>query len=215
MIENINYYQFSRSEMLPFVPLEAKKILEVGCGDGIFLGELAKRQNAEVWGVELDSNAAMKAKSKTEKIFNLSIEDAINQLPKNYFDCIIFNDVLEHLSDPNKVLKLMHQLLAHQGCVVVSIPNVRFLPQIYHYIIQKDWKYDPNGGILDITHLRFFTKKSIIRMFDETGYSIEKIEGINPIELFKYKILINMSLGFLEDTRFMQYACVVRNSSDK
>jgi 2-polyprenyl-3-methyl-5-hydroxy-6-metoxy-1,4-benzoquinol methylase len=207
---NKDYFIYKREEMLEFVPLTAKKILDVGCGEGNFINQIKARQEVEAWGVEIVDSIAAIAKDSFYKLFNLSIEDTIPQLPKKYFDCIIFNDVLEHTVNPQEILKLIIENLADDGCIISSIPNVRYLPNLYQLIMHKDWKYDERGGILDATHLRFFTKKSILRLFDECGYKVEKIQGINPIDIFKYRLMFALSFGFLEDTRYLQFASRVK-----
>lgn len=206
MGKSSGYFIYDRNEMLEFVPLSAKKILDVGCGEGVFINQIKNRQEIEAWGVEINTDIADKAKPVFHKLYNAAIEDVIPQLPKNYFDCIIFNDVLEHTVNPLLILKLIKENLKQDACIVSSIPNVRYMPNLYQLLIHKDWKYDEKGGILDDTHLRFFTKKSIIRLFDDAGYQIDILKGINPIELLKYKILFALSFGFLDDTKYLQFA---------
>lgn len=206
MGKSSGYFIYDRNEMLEFIPLSAKKILDVGCGEGVFINQIKKRQEIEAWGVEINTDIADKAKPVFHKLYNAAIEDVIPQLPKNYFDCIIFNDVLEHTVNPLLILKLIKENLKQDACIVSSIPNVRYMPNLYQLLIHKDWKYDEKGGILDDTHLRFFTKKSIIRLFDDAGYQIDILKGINPIELFKYKLLFALSFGFLDDTKYLQFA---------
>jgi 2-polyprenyl-3-methyl-5-hydroxy-6-metoxy-1,4-benzoquinol methylase len=212
MNSNKNYYSYYREEMLQFIPNNVNRLLDVGCGEGNFVSLLKQKQKFEAWGVEINNEIAKLASSKNifDKIINTSVELSINELPDNYFDCVIFNDVIEHLVNPKDVLMSIKSKMTENGVLVASIPNVRYLPNIYQLLIHKDWKYDVNGGILDDTHLRFFTKKSIIRLFDEIGFEILKIEGINPIELLKYKILFSLSFGILEDTKYLQFAVIAK-----
>ncbi len=204
------YFIYDRVEMLEFVPPNVSNILDVGCGEGIFINQIKKRQNIEAWGIEINKEIAEKANSSFFSLINSSVEEAIPNLPENYFDCIIFNDVLEHTVNPLFILKSIKKNLKEDGCIVASIPNVRYLPNLYQLLIHKDWKYDENGGILDDTHLRFFTKKSILRMFDDADYFVETVKGINPIGLFKYKLMFALSFGMLEDTKYLQFACKVK-----
>ena len=81
-------------------------------------------------------------------------------LPDNNFDVVIFNDVLEHFENPWAVLENVKTKLNASGVVVASIPNVAYITNLVELILKKDWRYKPEGGILDKTHLRFFTKKS-------------------------------------------------------
>lgn len=203
------YYQGSRPEMQNLIPENSKKILEIGCGEGFFGMATKKRLSAEVWGVEYDQESAKKAEDKLDKVLCGDINILANDLPEAYFDCIVFNDVLEHLVDPYSILDKMKSKLTPEGVIVSSIPNIRYFLVLKKYLVNRDWKYE-EAGVMDRTHLRFFTKKSIIRMFDELDFQIIHIEGINSTKSLKFKIANIISLGIFNDSRYMQYACVVK-----
>ncbi|MFA6570381.1 MAG: class I SAM-dependent methyltransferase [Bacteroidota bacterium] len=205
-----SYFQNSREDMLSYVPQDCKVLLDVGCGDGSF-GKLVKSEmGAEVWGIELNHTFAELAKEKMDKVFQGELQNNIVLLPENKFDCISFNDVLEHFTQPDEILKNIKNLLSEKGVVIASIPNVRYIKNLKELLFDKDWRYREEG-ILDYTHYRFFTKKSIIRMFDECGYEIIKIEGINPEGRKPINSLIRLiTFGLLSDTKFMQFACVAK-----
>jgi len=207
MSQNESYFNHSRSEMLRFIPTHMERILEVGCGTGGFMSLIKQNRQIETWGIE-PSAASKQAKLIFDHVIELSVEEAVERLPDDYFDCVIFNDVLEHLVDPEEVIRVISKKLCKEGRLVCSIPNVRFLPNLYQLLFRKDWKYDPEGGILDTTHLRFFTKISIDRLMSDNGFEVEILEGINPITLLKYRIILFLTFGFFEDARFMQFACV-------
>lgn len=202
------YYNNARLEMLKYLPLDAKKVLDVGCGNGI-LAEIIKNNNkAEVWGIELMEEEAVEAKKKLDKVFIGSCEDFIKDLPDGYFDVIYFNDVLEHLVDPYSVLEKMKLKLSEKGIIISSIPNVRFYRTFSKVVFGKDWKYD-DFGIMDKTHLRFFTGKSIKRMYEELGFDIQIHEPINVSKSLK-PIIFNLFVFFTQmDIRNLQYATVV------
>ena len=86
--------------------------------------------------------------------------------------------MLEHLVEPFEVLEKMKAKLVKNGEIIVSIPNVRYIKNLYHLLIEKDWQYQDNG-ILDRTHLRFFTEKSIKRSLVENGWEISFQKGVN------------------------------------
>lgn len=212
------YASVERHEMLRFVPESAETILDVGCSVGNF-GEMLKAQrSAEVWGVEIDEDAAKIASQKLDKVFNDSFDEKLN-LPEKKFDCIVFNDVLEHMIDPYSALEYAKKLLTENGVVVASIPNVRFFSNVILLMVHKNWEY-VDSGILDRTHLRFFTKKSIESTFTQQNYSIEQLTGINPLEetdthyVRKFKILNFLTLGHIEDMRWLQYAVVAKPKPD-
>ncbi|MDP2025288.1 bifunctional 2-polyprenyl-6-hydroxyphenol methylase/3-demethylubiquinol 3-O-methyltransferase UbiG [Sulfuriferula sp.] len=203
------YYQHERAEMLAFIPPSVTHTLEVGCGAGSFSVQIKDKLGAETWGVEYQPDAANLAAQKLHRVLAGSVESALPNLPQHYFDCIIFNDVLEHLVDPYSTLMQMQDLLNATGVIVASIPNIRHWPEFVDYTLRGNWNY-VNTGVLDRTHLRFFTKKSIIATFTECGYVLINIQGINPHYSRTQKIANLLSMGALADTLYLQYAIVAR-----
>lgn len=204
------YFKNIRSEMLNYIPDNALKILEVGCGEGNFC-RLLERNDREIWGVEINPDAAQKAMKVCNKIYSGDFDQIYTDLPASYFDCIVSNDVLEHLYKPWETLKNARSLLFPDGVIVCSIPNFRYVGNlITEIMIQKDFRYKPEGGILDDTHIRFFTSKSILRMFEETGYKVIKHEGIHPCKSWKEKLLIRISFGLLRDSKHKQYVTTAK-----
>lgn len=202
------YYNGDRKEMLQFVPKDVLKIIEIGCGYGVFASSLKTERKAVVWGIELSKKAAEEASVKLDKVVIGDIENDNIALPKNYFDCIIFNDVLEHLKNPWVVLEKVKDYLIDGGYIVASVPNVRYFYNIKNLIKHKEWNY-VDQGILDKTHLRFFTYKTIRDMFQICGYKIIKMEGINPIKFpWKFRLFNWLMLNAFEDMQFLQFACV-------
>ncbi len=204
-----NYYSQNRQEMLEFIPQNSNRILDIGCGQANFSVILKKKSNAEVWGVEPNEKAALIAGTKLDKVIISSIEMSIAKLPNNYFDCLIFNDILEHLVDPYLILENLKNKLTADGVMVASIPNVRYFFNLKELMIDKNWRYR-DAGILDKTQLRFFTKKSIIETLEVLDFKIIKIKGINPIKSWQFNLLNIMLLNYLNDTKYMQYACIFK-----
>jgi len=206
----IGYFHNQRTVMLKYIPESATKILEVGCGEGEFC-HLLSHSDREIWGVEINEVAAQKAVLNCTRVLVGDINTVYTQLPKNYFDVIVFNDVLEHIYAPWDTLQLIKSLLSPKGVVVTSIPNFRYISNLITEILfEGEFRYKPEGGILDDTHIRFFTGKSIKRMFMEQGYEVLLNEGINPCKSWKEKLLINLTFGFLKDARYKQYATVAK-----
>lgn len=202
-----HYYSKVRYEMLKYLPKDASRILEVGCGNGCFAEEIKKGREAEIWGIELMPEEAAEAEKIVDKIFVGECEKFIDQLPDNYFDVIYFNDVLEHLFDPYSLLKNIRAKLSPNGVVISSIPNMRYHKEMKMLCLQKDWKYKQHG-VMDFTHMRFFTGKSIVRMYEEAGFTVKKNEGINKTKsLMPY--LYNIPFLFTQmDIFYLQYATV-------
>jgi SAM-dependent methyltransferase len=204
------YRKLQREEILPFIPGSCGRLLDIGCGEGAFGALFKKERGGEAWGIEPHAPSAEVAATRLDKVFASSLSECAN-LPQRYFDAICFNDSLEHFAEPEPALDSCKNLLRSGGIVVASIPNVRYLENVAHLLIELDWRYE-NSGIRDRTHLRFFTKKSMERMFRESGYDILSIQGINSHYWSGKKIwLLRTFLGpWVEDMRYLQYVVVAQ-----
>lgn len=209
MTPDSSYYQGKRPEMLAFIPNNATRFLELGCGAGGFGGLLRDtRKGVHVIGIEIHQESAAEARKHLDEVIEQPIEAALASIPLGSIDCVVCNDVLEHLVDPWAVLKQIRTVLQPGGCVVSSIPNVRHFPVFKKYAFYADWQYE-KWGVLDRTHLRFFTKSSISRLFSESGFRAHRIEGIFGQPLPWKAALLNRLLGGrLTDMQYERFACV-------
>ena len=174
-----SYYQNVRDDLFPLIPEDASTILEVGCAAGGTGRELKKRPGVFVAGVENDPEAARMARKVLDDVVEGNIEEMDLPYGENSFDCILFADVLEHLIDPLAVLKKVRPYLKPNGTVVASIPNVQFYG-VVHHLIEGNWTYQKEG-ILDETHLRFYTFKEMEKLFAEAGFEIGQVsETLDP-----------------------------------
>lgn len=176
----ISYYSMVRKELLPFIeqkPEDTFSVLEIGCGSGETLSRIKMLYpNAKLYGIEI-SKEIVKVSLDHITILEGNIEELAGELPfGGIFDYIIMADVLEHLVWPNCVLDKLRKNLNPRGKLITSIPNLQNASVIYDLLHGKFTYRD--SGILDRTHLRFFTYKEIIKLFDEADYSIEKIHSV-------------------------------------
>ena len=205
------YYQERRSEMQSFVPKDAKMLLDVGCSEGYFGQDVKARQSCEIWGVEMMPKAAAVAAQHLDRVITLPFGEEL-RLPENHFDCIIFNDCLEHMEDPEPALQYTRRLLKPGGRVIASIPNMRYFPVAWDLLVRGEWEYK-EFGVMDRTHLRFFTRTSIRKMFERVGLVVERLEGINPRvsgTWRKFRLLNTVLLGRISDMEFQQIAISAR-----
>jgi GT2 family glycosyltransferase/cyclopropane fatty-acyl-phospholipid synthase-like methyltransferase len=170
-----NYYGNERPEVVKLINKKSKKILDVGCASGVMAAKIKKDFGAEVWGIEVVESVAKEAEEKIDKVLIGSVEEKIPELPDNYFDTIVFADILEHLVDPWRVLKDIKKKLKPHGEIVVSIPNIRHWSTIID-LLQGSWRY-AEAGILDKTHLRFFTMETAAEMIQGAGYDILDLQA--------------------------------------
>ena len=157
-------------------------VLEFGPANGRMTKYMKEQLNCKVYAVEIDEDAAKDAEQYTEKIIVDSIENYRWQKEfKNIkFDYVIFADVLEHLYYPEKVLKSVKEFLKEDGSILVSIPNIAHNSIIIN-LLKNEFNYNPTG-LLDDTHIRFFTKKTFDQLIKKSGYftSYETAIFINP-----------------------------------
>ncbi|PIE23541.1 MAG: methyltransferase [Planctomycetota bacterium] len=207
------YYSKIRQEMIDFLPSTAKTVLDIGCGEAAFASFIKDKFGAEVWGMERTPGPAAVAETKLDKVLVGDCESRIKDLPDGYFDAVYFNDVLEHLVDPYEVLTAIKSKLSPNGVVISSIPNVRYFRVLKMLLVNKDWGYEKDG-VMDRTHLRFFTSKSIRRIYKDLGYEILAHRGINRTKSLK-PYLYNIPLFFSAmDMFYIQYATVAKKSPE-
>lgn len=200
------YYVADRLEMIKLLPANTKHVLELGCGLGAFGAAVKRKRGAEYWAIEYNSTVAKTAERVLDRVLVGDADELIPDLPDDYFDAIVCNDVLEHLSYPGKTLERLRPKLRANGVVVASIPNIRYLPALSRIVFQRDFPAE-DEGIFDRTHLRFFTRKSIRRMFGEAGYDMTSMKGINMANPASVTLAL-VTLGYFWDGVWMQYACV-------
>lgn len=171
--------EYSRPEMAALVPTSATRLLDVGCHSGAFgAALLEQRPHLELVGIEPAAEAAERARRRYARVMQGTFPDGLDSDAKE-FDCVVFNDVLEHMFDPWGALRATKPLLNDpQSRVLASIPNIRHADIIADIALRGRFEYT-DDGTLDRTHLRFFTKRSIIEMFTGAGFEIELIEPIN------------------------------------
>lgn len=208
-----DYYRADRSEMLAFVRSDAHQILEVGCGEGTFLQLLAQeRPGVTAHGIEINEEAARRGREDGLHIVTGAYPDV--EMPGGPYDTVLFNDVLEHIVDPWNALRVTASILAPGGEVVASLPNIRFHDTLHEIVVRGDFRYRPQG-VLDITHLRFFTMDSARRMFDEAGYAVESVTGIKARrptgrQVPFFAAATALSPSFRRESRYRQFVVRAR-----
>ncbi len=170
-----HYYSLVRHELWPFIPDGPNVILEVGCGGGATLAQLKKIGKAkQVVGVEIDAAAARRAAKVLDAFYLGDVETMRLPFRLKQFDIILLPDILEHLRDPWKLLARLRRYLKPDGRLIVSVPNVRHFTVLRDLILHADWPYT-EAGIMDRTHLRFFTRKTIVVALTAADYRVQEI----------------------------------------
>jgi SAM-dependent methyltransferase len=170
------YYSHLRMPLLSLVDKIPKRILEIGCASGQTLSYLKSKGAELTVGVEISPEVAKLAEKRVDvdRVIIGSIEDLDLDYPENYFDLIIVGFVIEHVSNPWAVMKKLRLLLKKEGQIIGSLPNVRHISVVFPLVFSGKWEY-VEDGIMDWTHLRFFTKKTIEDLFRSSDFNDSKI----------------------------------------
>lgn len=171
------YFEFDRPELRRLVPADAGRILDVGCGGGAVGAALKRERTCEVVGVEGFPDAAARAAQRLDRALCLDL-DALDALPADAgaFDAMIFGDVLEHLRDPARLLRALLPSLNPGGAVICSVPNVKHWSVVLPLLVHDAFTYT-DAGLLDRTHVHFFTLDELGAMLDTVGLEATHVEA--------------------------------------
>ncbi|MGD0837166.1 MAG: methyltransferase domain-containing protein, partial [Polyangia bacterium] len=197
-----------RQEIIDLIPAEAKDVLDIGCAAGV-LGAALKRQRpgVRVRGVEISSEAAKLALEVLDDVHCGSAEDVLPAAwPRP--DCVIFADVLEHLRDPWAVCRRYRGMLGPGGTVVLSLPNIGHRAVVTS-LLRGRFDY-VDAGILDRTHLRFFTRSSAVELLQSCGFRVDRVlsKMDRPTEPWLRIARLIMPSAFLRDLHTVQFILV-------
>ena len=194
-----DYFSSVRREILPLLPAHSRRALDLGCGDGATLKWLKDDGRCqEAWGLEFIEPAAEVARGVLDHVVLGNIETDTFNFKKGQFDLILCLDVLEHLRDPWEVTRRVSGWLSSDGVLVVSVPNVRYRTVLAQLAFKGQFEYQ-ESGILDRTHLRFFTRKSAVQLLESTGLHDIRLV-LHPSEIRgKAAILNSLFFGYFRD----------------
>lgn len=205
------YFENVRREIEPLLPPLAERVLDVGCGAGATLQWLKQSGRCRhTVGVEMMESAAALARERVDEVIvgdaNLLIASAFE--PQS-FDLVLCLDVLEHLVDPWSFVSHLRPLLKPGGLVIASLPNVRHLRVVLPLLLAGRWRYD-DSGILDRTHLRFFTRDSALALMSGGGLQVTQWRRRLPPAHSKAGLLNLATLGLARDLVTMSYLIAAR-----
>jgi 2-polyprenyl-3-methyl-5-hydroxy-6-metoxy-1,4-benzoquinol methylase len=154
-----------------------RNVLELGCATGYTTRLLTQYLNCKVTGVEYVAQAAERARPYCQQLVIGDVEksEVLDQL-SGLYDVILAGDILEHLHHPERVLQQLRARLQPGGCWIISVPNIA------HWSVRKELLMGrfnfTERGIMDATHLRWFTRRTLVDLLQKTGYRVERLSGI-------------------------------------
>jgi SAM-dependent methyltransferase len=204
------YFANARREVGPLMPPGCERVLELGCGNGATLAWLKAEGLVDITcGVELFAAAAETAAQHVDVMVQGDVERMTLPFPVEHFDVILCLDVLEHLLDPWRVLQQLMTHLKPGGRLIASVPNVRNWHALLPLLFAGRWDY-ADSGILDRTHLRFFTCASAQALVAGSGARIELMQRLPLATSARAKWADRLSLGLLRDFITLQFLICAR-----
>lgn len=174
---NGGYHQAFNPNLLDVCRQPPRRLLDVGCASGV-LGKFVKDKfGAYVAGIEPNRAASDMAKAQLDKVLFGKFEDfdlVAEGIPLGSMDTVVAADVLEHMYDPWHTMVNLKKFMTPDGQFIISVPNTRHIHLLAQLVDGGLWKYEERG-LLDITHIRFFTLKEITNLLAETGYLVERV----------------------------------------
>jgi len=165
-----SYHEGFNEPLFRTVPATATTIVEVGCANGRLGAELKRgRPDRTVIGVEGDPTAATVARTRLDDVLELDLDRALPPIAPGSVDWVLFGDVIEHLRDPLPLLQASRSWLSPGGSIACSIPNAAH-HSVLLQLLRGDFQYQP-AGILDQTHVRFYTYATILKLLLEAGFA--------------------------------------------
>ena len=165
----------SHYQIVQRIPRYAQ-VLELGCGDGTMSRLMKEQCQAKVFGVEKDAELADQAKRYCDYVFTEDLDDphSLDALQFEKFDVITLVDILEHLKHPQALLERLKPFLMDESVILLSVPNVAHV-SVRLELLTGDFRYE-DAGILDSTHLKFFTLKTLRSLVERSGFSLNEVD---------------------------------------
>ena len=187
--KNDEYYRGVRTDLIELARDIHGRVLEIGCAEGLTLEYLQSKFSCDVVGLDYCDDALEKARGKGLEVYACDLNSEKLPFKEGEFDYILIGDVLEHLYDPWSVLRCIVNNLKDDGTILISIPNVKHYSLLKDLVLRDKWDYS-EAGLLDITHIRFFTFSGIKKLLFRSGLSLTKVKhNIARSQLMR---LINM-----------------------
>jgi 2-polyprenyl-3-methyl-5-hydroxy-6-metoxy-1,4-benzoquinol methylase len=200
-----SYFATVRSEIEELLPRDAHRILEVGCGAGATLAWLRQRW-PKAWcaGVDINAEQLALAAAGIDYAERCDLDERLPSIALGSVDLLLCLDVLEHLRDPWAVLRSLGELVCPGGTAIVSVPNVRHASVVWPLLAAGRFAYG-GSGILDRTHLRFFTRQSAADLVHGAGFEVGAVRGLGTERGKRGHVPNLLTLGLLSDFLARQY----------
>lgn len=206
------YFSGARVDFVSCLPFdETARILEVGCGTGA-TGALALNDGraGSYTGVELFPSAAQAARAKLTDVIVGDVETLEFDWKPSHFDALIMSEVIEHLREPDAVLRKLHTFMRPGALVLASSPNVSHW-RVLRRLISGEFPQE-DRGVFDRTHLRWFTPETYCALFERNGYNVEWVGAVTPPS-WRTRLISRLTNGAYDHLFMTQICLVARRAS--
>jgi 2-polyprenyl-3-methyl-5-hydroxy-6-metoxy-1,4-benzoquinol methylase len=167
------YYASTRDDVIDALPRPVGAVLDVGCGSGGVAAGLKRAGATRLTGIEVVPEQAELARERYDHVVAAPVEEALAEMP-GPFDTILCLDVLEHLVDPERVMRDLHAVAAPGARLQVSLPNARHVSLLKDLVVKGTFGYT-DWGHRDRTHLRWFTRRDIVEAMERSGWAVRRV----------------------------------------
>lgn len=205
------YFAHARVDIAPLLPRQFHSVLEIGCGAGATLAWLRETYRCDrVAGMELSDRVADTARTHAHDVVTGNAEDLIDtSFDGEQFDLVLCLDVLEHMVDPWHFVAKLGRVVNPAGTVIFSVPNVRHFRVSFPLLFAGNWRY-VDEGVLDRTHLRFFTRESALELASISPFEVVQWRHNLPPPTSKVGLANKLTLGLLADFLASQFLISAR-----
>ena len=193
----MRYFDTARTEILPYLPEDCRRVLDIGCGTGATTAWVREQREVD-WaaGVEPDADAAGQAQGRLDRLWTGTIEGAEleAEIPASSLRLVLCLDVLEHLVDPWAVVQRLSPLIAPGGRLILSVPNIRNWKFIRRLLFKGDFHYT-DAGLLDRTHLRFFVRDTAEELATCGGLILQGSHDAHQYSPLEFRRMLIMASG--------------------
>jgi 2-polyprenyl-3-methyl-5-hydroxy-6-metoxy-1,4-benzoquinol methylase len=167
------YYASTRDDVIDALPRPVGAVLDVGCGSGGVAAGLKRAGATRLTGIEVVPEQAELARERYDHVVAAPVEEALAEV-HGPFDTILCLDVLEHLVDPERVMRDLHAVAAPGARLQVSLPNARHVSLLKDLVVKGTFGYT-DWGHRDRTHLRWFTRRDIVEAMERSGWAVRRV----------------------------------------
>lgn len=191
------YYAQTRADLVALLPRPLGRVLDVGCADGGTAAPLREAGADELVGVEIEAEAAARARTVFDEVHVGPAQEVVPALA-GPFDTILLYDALEHLPDPDPVLRALAALASPGARLHVSVPNARHWTLLRDLALRGTFGYTP-AEHRDVTHLRWFTRRDLVEQLESAGWSVRGVDfgALRPLSRLAARVTRDRTPEFL------------------